>query len=88
MDLDMYFTVSIGCNSNLEMPYVTGVSLTQGPAGRRRRIWTSAAAQADGYPYQHSICGCSNTNLPLAIQPTRIDDGGHGYFCDTNVDKE
>ena len=37
--------------SSLDTPYVEGVSLTHGPAGRRRHIWTFATALVNGDSY-------------------------------------
>ena len=79
------FINTIICNYNLEQPYVTGVSLTCGPAERRRHIWTFAAARGDGDPrasYEKYSCGCSNTNMNWPY--TTPDDVGHDYFCDNN----
>ena len=78
------FVNAIACNYSLEQPYVSGVSLTHGPAGRRRHIWTFAAAWADGDPDPHNTqhnCGCSNTNLNWTY--TTPDDVGRDYFCDS-----
>ena len=77
------FYNSIRCNYSLEIPYVSGVSVTHGPAGRRRHIWTFAAAYADGYPYkQYYICVCSNTSTSWSYAiPDYVD---HDYFCDSN----
>ena len=78
--LGVAFYNGIRCNY-LEIPYVLGVSLTHEPAGRRRHIWTFAAAFADGYLYSPCICGCSNTNHMSII----LYDVGHDYFCDNNT---
>ena len=76
------FYNSIRCYGTIEEPYVSGVSLTHGPVGRRRHIWTFAAAYGEGSQYnqyKQSICGCSNTDIrwPYATP----DYVGHDYFC-------
>ena len=75
------FFNAIFCRYSLEQPYVSGMSLTHGPAGRRRHIWTFAAAYGEGHPYTPSNCGCSNTkiNWPHAT-PYFV---GQDYFCDS-----
>ena len=80
------FYDTIVCNYNsLEQPYVYDVSLTHGPAGRRRHIWTFAAAEIDGDPgprYTRSNCGCSYTNMNWTHATP--EDMGDDYFCDSN----
>ena len=71
------------CHNGLETPYVSGMSLTHGPAGRRRHIWTFAAAWADGHPTADDICACSNTNIDWTyVTPHYV---GNDYFCDSNT---
>ena len=41
------FINAIVCNCSLDDNYVEGVPLTHGPAGKRRHLWTFAAAWAD-----------------------------------------
>ena len=48
------FYNAINYNEDIEQPYADGVSLSHGPAGRRRHIWTFAAARADGDTSQAS----------------------------------
>ena len=78
------FFPAIACNYSLEQTYADGVSLTHGPAGRRRHIWTFAAADADGDPrtgYTRYNCVCSNTNIHrLHVSPDYV---GYDYFCDS-----
>ena len=77
------FQNTLFCNYSLEKPYVAGVTLTHGPAGRRIHIWTFAAAYADGYPYNITEnCGCSNTSIKMTHATP--DFVGHDYFCDSN----
>ena len=74
----------IECDYSLEQPYVYGVSLTHGPAGRRRHVWTFAAAQANGDIFASNArfnCACSNTSMNWTH--TTPDDVGHDYFCDS-----
>ena len=78
------FISFIECNYSIEQPYVYGVSLTHGPAGRRRHVWTFAAAVANGdilASFTRFHCACSNTNMNWTH--TTPDDVGHDYFCDS-----
>ena len=65
-----------------ESAYVSGVSLTHGPAGARQHIWTFAAAlveQDDNFGRYN--CPCTNTNVTWPYQvPSFIRND---YFCDT-----
>ena len=77
------FYNAITCNKGLEQPYVTGVSLTHGPSGSRRHIWTFAAAFIDGWSYNtNANCGCSNTGMNWTHATP--EDVGNDYFCDSN----
>ena len=79
------FSNAIVCNYSLEQAYVSGVSLTHGPSGKRRHIWTFAAACADGDRFTSSTlynCGCSNTNMNWTH--TIPNDIRHDYFCDSS----
>ena len=75
------FYKAIACNYGLEQPYVTGVSVTHGPPGKRRHIWTFVSAWGDGYPGTHQNCGCSNTNMNWTYATP--DYVGQDYFCDS-----
>ena len=79
------FYNAIDCNASIEQPYVSGVSLTHGLAGRRSHIWTFAAAGSDGVPLTLITpfnCGCSNANLNWThATPEYV---GNDYFCDSN----
>ena len=68
--------------------YLSGVSVTHGPAGSRQHIWTFAAALDEQDTYYkwtsyngHFNCPCTNTNVTWPYQvPSFI---GIDYFCDT-----
>ena len=78
------FHNAITCNQRLEQAYVYGVSLTHGPAGGRRHIWTFAVALADGDPdtnITNANCGCSNTGMNWTH--TTPEYVGNDYFCDS-----
>ena len=80
------FHRAIDCSLEQAYMYVNGVSLTHGADGRRRHIWTFAAALADGDPrtsYTRSNCGCSNTNINWTHATP--EDLGDDYFCDSNA---
>ena len=73
------------CIEGLDQIYADGVSLTHGPAYRRRHIWTFAAAYADGDSDTSNTpvnCGCSNTNLNWNYATPEYV--GNDYFCDSN----
>ena len=65
-----------------ESAYMSGVSLTHGPAGSRQHIWTFAATLDEQNPtYRLYNCPCTNTNVTWPYQvPSFI---GNDYFCDT-----
>ena len=71
-------------NPSLEGVYLDGVSLTHGPPGARRHIWSFASARREGNVYSsllESVCACTNTNLIWPFQvPSFV---GNDYFCDT-----
>ena len=66
--------------------YVSGVSVTHGPAGSRQHIWTFAAAlgeqdHTDTERYRRSNCPYTNASVTWPYQvPSFI---GNDYFCDT-----
>ena len=56
----------------LEDSYVDGVSLTHGPVGSRKHIWTFATSYSDNYI--QCSCGDSHKVPPFV---------GHDFFCET-----
>ena len=73
-------------NNNLntiEQVYLSGVSLTHGPAGSRKHIWSFVGADIEQDP-NYNIrynCLCTNTNISWPYQvPSFINND---YFCDT-----
>ena len=66
-----------------EAAYVSGLSVTHGPAGSRQHIWTFAAALDEQDPTYNELynCPCTNTSVTWPYQlPSFI---GNDYFCDT-----
>ena len=66
-----------------ESAYVSGVSVTHGPAGSRQHIWTFAATLDEQDPQFDGRynCPCTNTDVTWPYQvPSFI---GNDYFCDT-----
>ena len=63
--------------------YLSGVSLTHGPAGSRQHIWSFVGADYEQNPNYHTDgnCPCTNTNVswPHQVPPFINND----YFCDT-----
>ena len=69
--------------NTIDAAYVSGVSLTHGPAGSRQHIWTFAATLTEQInPYNSVVnCPCTNTSVTWPYQvPSFI---GNDYFCDT-----
>ena len=80
--LGFYAALQTGRNTT-ESAYVSGVSLTHGPAGSRQHIWTFAGTLNDQDPTFNGLynCPCTNTNVTWPYQvPSFI---GNDYFCDT-----
>ena len=73
-------------NNNLntiEEAYLSGVSLTHGPAETRQHIWSFVGADIEQDPnyYTRYNCPCTNTNISWPHQvPSFINND---YFCDT-----
>ena len=70
--------------NTIDVAYVSGVSLTHGPAGSRQHIWTFVGAlnEQDILTVDGAFnCPCSNTGFTWPYQvPSFI---GNDYFCDT-----
>ena len=68
--------------NNIEVDYVSGVSITHGLRGSRQHIWTFAAALGDNCTDNiRFLCPCSNVNLNWPYQvPSFI---GNDYFCES-----
>ena len=79
-----FYTALQTRRNTIDASYVSGVSLTHGPAGPRQHIWTFAAALNE----QDIItvngvhnCPCTDNNVTWPYQvPSFI---GNDYFCDT-----
>ena len=72
-------------SNNIEVQYVSGVSITHGRPGSRQHIWTFAAALGDNCTTNiRHLCPCSNVNLNWPYQvPSFI---GNDYFCESGYD--
>ena len=79
--LGFFLALDTGRNTT-DAAYVSGVSLTHGPAGSRQHIWTFAAALGEqNRNYELYNCPCTNTDVTWPFQvPSFI---GNDYFCDT-----
>ena len=67
----------------IDTAYLSGVSLTHGPAGSRQHIWSFVGARYEQDPdyYTDWNCPCTNTNISWPYQvPSVINNN---YFCDT-----
>lgn len=67
--------------AGLEDGYLDGISLTSGPAGSRKHIWSFVAAVYEMGSNRTATCACTNVNVkwPHSI-PSFI---GNNYFCDS-----
>ena len=69
---------------DIEVDYVSGVSITHGLPGSRQHIWTFAAALGDNCTEDNQIrhlCPCSNVNINWPHQvPSFISND---YFCES-----
>ena len=78
----LYAALLIRLNT-IEEPYLSGVSLTHGPAGSRKHIWSFVGTeyeQSQSYRTYYT-CSCTNTNVSWTRQvPSFINND---YFCDT-----
>ena len=79
----LYLSVSGGLN-NIERIYVDGLSLTHGPAGSRKHIWTFVAALSETYSgyVPGWNCECTNNQYSWPFQ-AKLRFVGNDYFCDT-----
>ena len=70
--------------NDIEVAYVSGVSITHGLPGSRQHIWTFAAAAGDNCTEANQIrhlCPCSNVNINWPHQvPSFIRND---YFCES-----
>lgn len=67
--------------SNLELPYLDGLSLTHGSPGSRQHVWSFVTAAGEAGFHSSLVCGCSNGNDWLYAESIPIL--GSSYFCDT-----
>ena len=68
---------------SIEHAYVSGVSITHGPAGARQHVWTFVGTlnEVDNMQNGRFNCRCSNTNATWAYEVPSFM--GNDYFCDT-----
>ena len=68
--------------NDIEVQYVSGVSITHGLPGSRQHIWTFAAALGENCTnFLRFSCPCSNININWPYQvPSFI---GNDYFCES-----
>ena len=78
-----FYAALEGGENTIDDTYLSGLSVTNGPAGSRQHIWTFAAALAEQDSRFNGVynCPCTNTNVTWPYQaPSFI---GNDYFCDT-----
>ncbi len=67
----------------LDQSYISGVSVTHGPAGNRTHIWSFVGAESESPSTILSyICPCTNTNVTWPYQVATYNISAD-YFCDT-----
>ena len=69
--------------NTIEEAYLSGVSLSHGPAETKQHIWSFVGAMVEQHPtyYKDANCPCTNTNVSWPYQvPSFINND---YFCDT-----
>ena len=64
----------------IDTAYLSGVSLTHGPAEARQHIWSFVGAYNEQHP-SHVNCPCTNTNVSWPHQVPSFTN--NDYFCDT-----
>ena len=72
----------LGNNPSIEVSYLDGLSLTYGPAGSRKHVWSFVISAGEGVGGNHRpkwMCKCSTPNWPFST-PSFV---GENYFCDT-----
>ncbi len=76
------FRNSLQSNFNLDQSYISGVSVTHGPAGNRTHIWSFVGAASESSTTTTLYtCPCTNNALNWSYQiPSSINNE---YFCDT-----
>ena len=77
------FYLSTTRSVTLDEQYIDGVSVTHGPVGSRKHIWSFVAALYETDPSYDSSsnCRCTNTAINWQYQVPSII--GNDYFCDT-----
>ncbi len=81
------FAPFINRNSSIESDYINGVSLTHGPPGNRKHIWSFVVAVSDneiGTRATRYHCPCSS-NIPWPhLTPLYV---GNDYFCESGSER-
>ena len=68
--------------ASIDSPYVSGLSLTHGLFGQRKRVWTFAGARDEKNRFTSS-CPCINPAFTWSYEvPSYVGDS---YFCDTGA---
>ena len=78
-----FYRAIINNYDTIDRAYLSGVSLTHGPAETRQHIWSFVGALYEQDPnyITHWNCPCTNTNVSWPHQvPSFINND---YFCDT-----
>ncbi len=74
----------VSLSGSIESCYVDGVSVTHGPPGSRKHVWTFANGRSESStPNGGSACPCApGAYLPLIRVPSFV---GQDYFCESGV---
>ena len=78
-----FYGANLGGIDTIDEAYLSGVSLTHGPAGSRKHIWSFVGASYEQDPnYRTELnCPCTNTNVSWPYQVSSFVN--NDYFCDT-----
>ena len=76
------FLNSIRGKSSISQSYIDGVSVTYGPPGSRRHIWTFVAGDNGTGNYSSHRCSCSISTIMWPHQHQIPSFIGDNYFCE------
>ncbi len=68
---------------SIESQYMAGVSVTHGPPGSRKHVWTFATGRSERSIFGGSVCPCApSADLSHISVPSFV---GQDYFCESGV---
>ncbi len=70
-------------SDSIESHYVAGVSVTHGPPGSRKHVWTFATGASESSSFGGGACPCApSADLSRIRVPSFV---GQDYFCESGV---